>query len=134
MRRMTTCLLILPSILLLSLFSIGNPVSAASGPQNIIMTNMHIHVELGSDCSSTVLIDANVTNTGLSDLSSFDMRIDVRGLEVISASLNGLTTNTSVSSVDNYVLLTVLSSTPISSGLSIMLNENVGSKLAYWAP
>jgi uncharacterized membrane protein len=124
MRRMTTRLLILPLILLLSLFTIGNQVSAASGPQNIIMTNMHIHVELGSDCSSTILIEANVTNTGLSDLSSFDMRIDVRGLQVISASLNGSTTNTSVSSVDNYVILTILPSAPISSGLSMILNVN----------
>jgi len=124
MHRTTARILVIASILVLGLFALDNQVSAASGTQDIMMTNMHIHAELGADCSSEVLIQTNVTNMGPTDLSSFDIRVDVRGLLVNSASVNGSLVDTTVSPVSNYVVVSVEPYAPIPSGASVMLNLN----------
>ncbi len=124
MQRTTARILVIASLLVLGLFALDNQVSAASGTQDIMMTNMHIHAELGADCSSEVLIQTNVTNTGPTDLSSFDMRVDVRGLLVNSANVNGSLVDTTVSPMSNYVVVAVEPYTPIPSGASVMLNLN----------
>ena len=124
MQRTTARILALVSILVLSLFALDNQVSAASGAQSIMMTDMHVHAKLGADCSSEVLIQTNVTNMGPTDLNSFDIRVDVRGLLVNSANLNGSLVDTSVSALSNYVVVAVQSDAPIPSGTSMMLNLN----------
>jgi uncharacterized membrane protein len=114
----------LVSILVLSPFAVNSQVGAASGTQNIMMTDMYVYAELGADCSSVVLIQTNVTNIGPTDLNSFDIRVDVRGLLVNSANLDGSLVDTSVSALSNYVVVTVQSDAPIPAGASMMLNLN----------
>jgi uncharacterized membrane protein len=128
MKKATARLLLFTSVLLLGLFTANSQDSIALGTQNIIMTDMHVYAELESDCVSTILIDTNVTNVGATDLSSFEMRIDVRGLQVMSASLNGEKVNTSINAVNNYVLLTILSSVSIPSGASMALSLNFSTQ------
>jgi len=124
MQRTTARILVLVSILVLGVFALNNQASAASGTQNIMMTDMHVHAELGADCSSEVLMETNVINMGPTDLNSFDIRVDVRGLLVNSANLNGSLVDTTVSPLSNYVIVTVEPYAPIPSGASMMLNLN----------
>jgi len=124
MQKTTARIIMFTSILILSLFTLNNHATAAPGVQDILMTNMHVHAKLGTDCATEILIDTTVVNLGLSDLNSFDMRVDVRGLQVMSASLNGSIADTSVASVNNYVIVTIQPATPISSGALAVLNLN----------
>jgi len=112
-------------IVILSLFAANDQATAAPGAQDILMTNMHIRANLGTDCATEILIDTTVTNIGLSDLNSFEMRVDVRGLQVMSARLNESTAYTSVAPVNNYVILTIQPVTPIPSGGRMVLNLNI---------
>jgi uncharacterized membrane protein len=125
MQRTTARIFIFASIILLSLFIPNNEVGAASGTQNIIMTNMHVHAKLENDCATVILIQSGVTNIGPSDLNSFDVRVDVRGLQVMSASLNESAANTTVASVNNYMIVKIQPAVPITSGASVRLNLNI---------
>jgi uncharacterized membrane protein len=112
------------SILFLCTFALNNRVNAASSLQDVLMTNMHIYVVLENDCSAQILIQTGVTNTGPSDLALLNMRVDVRSLQVMSASLNGSFANSSVVLENNYVIISIQPDAPIPSGASMQLNLN----------
>jgi uncharacterized membrane protein len=125
MQRTTARIFIFAAIIMLSLFIPNSEVGAASGTQNIIMTNMNVHAKLENDCATEILIQSGVTNTGPSDLNSFDVRVDVRGLQVMSASLNDSAANTTVAAVDNYMIVKIQPAIPITSGAFVRLNLNI---------
>ncbi len=124
MHRTTARVILIVSIVVLSLSALNNQTTAAPGAQDILMTNMHVHAKLGTDCATEILIETTVTNIGLSDLNSFEMRVDVRGLQVMSARLNGSMADTSASSVNNYMIVTIQPAIPIPSGALMVLNLN----------
>ncbi len=124
MHRTTARVILIVSIVVLSLSALNNQTTAAPGAQDILMTNMHVHAKLGTDCATQILIETTVTNIGLSDLNSFEMRVDVRGLQVMSARLNGSMADTSASSVNNYMIVTIQPAIPIPSGALMVLNLN----------
>lgn len=124
MHRTTARVILIVSIVVLSLSALNNQTTAAPGAQDILMTNMHVHAKLGTDCATEILIETTVTNIGLSDLNSFEMRVDVRGLQVMSARLNGSMADTSASSVNNYMIVTIQPAIPIPSGAQMVLNLN----------
>ena len=51
--------------------------------------NMKIHADLGTDCDTIILLETGVTNIGSIGFDSFNLRVDVRGLQVNIATLNG---------------------------------------------
>ncbi|MDH4214675.1 MAG: MarR family transcriptional regulator [Candidatus Thorarchaeota archaeon] len=124
MQRTVARIIVFASILILSLSFLNGQATAAPGAQDILMTNMYVHAKLGTDCATQILIDTTVKNIGVSDLNYFDMRIDVRGLQVMSARLNGSVVNSSATSVNNYVIVTIEPVTPIPSGALMVLNLN----------
>ncbi|MHA2233844.1 MAG: helix-turn-helix transcriptional regulator [Candidatus Thorarchaeota archaeon] len=99
-------------------------VEAQAGSQDIIMSNMYIIATLDTECSTILTIDSEVTNVGSTPLDYFDLRVDVRRLNVTGASLNGTTAATTVIPENNYNLVRIASSSPMvnSSMLRLKLN------------
>ncbi len=99
--------------LVLSLFTIANPIDAQSDAQRLLMTNMNIRAELGIDCDTIVILSTEFTNIGTGNINAFDLRVDVRGLQVNYATINGTSVDTSVNSKDNFVIVTIFPNTTI---------------------
>jgi len=97
----------------LSLFTISNPIVAQSDTQRLLMTNMDIRADLGIDCDTNVLLRTEFTNIGSVNIDTFDIRVDVRGLQVNDATINGSSVDTSVNSKDNFVIVTIFPNTTI---------------------
>jgi len=116
--------LLVATILLLSLLSFAAPTDAQADSQDLLMTNMSIHAELGTDCETTIILETGFTNIGSAELSSFDIRIDVRGLQVNGATINGSSVESIVQSRDNYHIITVIPNASILAGSSASLYLN----------
>ncbi len=100
-------------------------VNGQAGPQDLVMSNMTILATLDSECTSSLLINSEVTNVGSTALSYFDLRIDVRSLNVTSASLNGSYALTTIIPESNYNLIRITPSSPIDIGSTLILNLNL---------
>lgn len=121
----TTKRMLLVSIfLVLSLFTVATPIDGQSDTQGLLMTNMKIHAELGIDCDTIILLSTEFTNIGSEGINYFDLRVDVRGLQVNKATINGSTVESSVNSIDNFVIVTVFPNTtiPVDSFGTLFLN------------
>jgi len=118
-------MLLVSIFLILSVYSIANPIEAQSDTQRLLMTNMNIRAELGVDCDTIILLSTGFTNIGSVDINAFDLRIDVRGLQITDATINGSAVDTSVNSKDNFVIVTIFSNTTIPVGGSGTLFLNI---------
>jgi uncharacterized membrane protein len=111
-------------IVILSLVVTTRPVDAQTDTQELLITNMKIHAELGIDCDTIILLNAEVTNIGAQGINYFNLRVDVRGLQINAATINGTSVETNVDSVDNFVIITVFPNTAISAGTFGVLSLN----------
>ncbi|MFW9808845.1 MAG: helix-turn-helix transcriptional regulator [Candidatus Thorarchaeota archaeon] len=102
-------------------------VSAQAGSQDLVMSNMNITAILGTECATTLVIESEVINVGVDSLDFFDLRIDVRNLNITGASLNDSIAETTVIPESNYNLIRVTSSSPISSGSMLLLTMNLST-------
>jgi len=100
-------------------------VSGQAGSHDIVMSNMNVTATMGSECTTSLVIDSEVTNVGLTTLDYFDLRIDVRSVNVTGASLNGSVASTTIIPESNYNLIRITSSTPISTGSTLILHLNI---------
>ena len=100
-------------------------VSSQADTQDLIMSNMTVTANMGSECTTTLLIDSQVINVGPTVLDYFDMRIDVRSLNVTVATLNGTTAPTSIIPESNYNLIRITSPTPIVVNSTLVLHLNI---------
>ncbi len=116
MKITTKNTLFVATLLVLSLFSFATPIDAQVDSQALLMTNMRIHAELGTDCDTTIILETGFTNVGSAEISSFDLRIDVRGLQVNEATINGASVESIVHSIDNYVVISISSNIAILAG------------------
>lgn len=112
----TRSTLLVTTLLVLSLLAFAMPIDAQVDSQDLLMTNMRIHAELGTDCDTTITLDSGFTNLGSTEISSFDLRIDVRGLQVNEATINGLYVESTVQSIDNYVVISISPNATIVAG------------------
>ena len=71
-------------------------VSGQAGSQDLVMTNMNVTATLDTECTTSLVIESEVSNVGATSFDYFDLRIDVRSLNVSSASLNGTPTTTTI--------------------------------------
>ncbi|TFG33031.1 MarR family transcriptional regulator [Candidatus Thorarchaeota archaeon] len=108
--------LFVAAILILGLIASASPIDAQADSQNILMTNMRIHAELVPDCNTTIVLETEFTNEASTEISSFGIRVDVRGLYVNEATIDGLFTETTVQTVDNYVVVSIIPNTSIPIG------------------
>ena len=118
---------IVVGILLAILLTCGGvtQVSGQAGSQDLVMSNMSITATMDSECTTSLIIGSEVTNVGSTILDYFDLRIDVRSLNVASASLNGSTASTTIIPESNYNLIRITSSSPIANGSTLILNLNI---------
>ena len=105
------------SIILVSGQQVGN--------QNILMTNMDIKAKLGYDCGTSLIVQSEVWNVGAISYDFFDIRIDVRSLNVSSASLDGTAVQTTVIPESNYMVVRLYPVTPMAVGTSFTLHLNL---------
>ena len=102
------------------------PVSGQQvGNQDILMTNMDITATLGTDCGTTLIVQSEVRNIGATTNDYFDVRIDVRSLNVSSATLNGTSVETTIIPESNYMIVRIFPVTPMSGGSSFTLYLNL---------
>jgi len=120
----TKSTLLVATLLVLSLISFATPIDAQADSQDLLMTNMRIHAELGTDCDTIIILETGFTNVGSAELGSFDLRIDVRGLQVNEATINGSSVESTVRSIDNFVVISISPNITILAGSqgSLFLN------------
>ncbi len=116
MKVITKSTLLVATLLVLSLLSFAIPSDAQVDPQDLLMTNMRIHAELGTDCDTYIILETGFKNLGSTEISSFDLRIDVRGLQVSEATINGSSVESTVQSIDNFVVVSIFPNTTILAG------------------
>jgi len=116
MKITTKSTLFVATLLVLSLFSFATPIDAQVDSQALLMTNMRIHAELGTDCDTTIILETGFTNVGSTEIGSFDLRIDVRGLQVNEATINGASVESIVHLIDNYVVISIFPNITILAG------------------
>ncbi|MGY5859280.1 MAG: MarR family transcriptional regulator [Candidatus Thorarchaeota archaeon] len=112
----TKSMLFATTLLILGLLAFAIPIDAQADSQDLLMTNMKIHAQLGTDCGTNILLETRFSNIGSTDLTSFDLRIDVRGLQVVEATINGTVVETTARSQDNYVIVTIFTNPTIPVG------------------
>lgn len=95
------------------------------GNQDILMTNMNITATLGTDCGTTLIVQSEVRNIGTTTNDYFDVRIDVRSLNVSSATLNGTSVETAITPESNYMIVRIFPVTPMSGDSSFTLYLNL---------
>jgi len=86
------------------------------GNQDILMTNMNIKATLGTDCGTKLTIQSEVWNVGTTAYDFFDVRIDVRSLNVTVASMNGTVVETTLIPESNYIVVRIYPVTAMAAG------------------
>ncbi|MFW9786270.1 MAG: helix-turn-helix transcriptional regulator [Candidatus Thorarchaeota archaeon] len=110
------------------LVSVGiTQVSAQAASLDLIMSNMTVTAIMENECAASLYIDSDVTNVGSAVLDYFDLRVDVRSLNVSSARLNGSTASTRIIPESNYNLIRITSSFPIPVNSTIHMNLNIST-------
>ena len=119
--------LVVVGLVLITLLSgVATPqVSGQAGSLDLIMSNMNVTATMDADCTTSLFIDSEVTNVGSTTLDYFDLRIDVRSLNVTGASLNGSTASTAIIPESNYNLIRITSSSPLANGSTFVLKLNL---------
>jgi uncharacterized membrane protein len=113
---------------LLPLLLLGGGVTQVRGQaesQDLIMSNMNVTATMGNECTTTLFIESEVTNVGSTTLDYFDLRIDVRSLNVTSASLNGSSTSITIVPESNFNLIRITSPTPMTVNATLNLDLNI---------
>ncbi|MHA1944335.1 MAG: helix-turn-helix transcriptional regulator [Candidatus Thorarchaeota archaeon] len=100
-------------------------VSGQAGSQDLVMTNMNVTATLDTECTTSLVIESEVSNVGVTSFDYFDLRIDVRSLNVSTASLNGTPTTTTIIPESNYNLIRITSSSPMAVGSTHILYLNL---------
>lgn len=122
-RRRRLALLHLATLLIIvTLLGTGQEVEANPNPGDLILTDLSIRAELGIDCQTNLELSANVTNVGVSDSTVFEIRLDVRGLIVLNSTVDSLNATTTVVPEENYVVLSVFPTNPVTPLESVPLD------------
>lgn len=116
MKVTTKSTLLVATLLVISLLSFATPIDAQADTQDLMMTNMRIHAELGTGCDTTIILETGFTNVGSTELDSIDLRIDVRGLQVSEVTINGTPVQSTVQTIDNFVVVSISPNTTILAG------------------
>jgi len=106
---------LLTAIILISMMQ--HDVSAQTA-SDLLMEDVNVHAVLTSTGRSYVTFSANVTNRGVSDVDSFDIRVDLRDLEIESATVEGANASTSIVPQSNFALLRIAPETALISQAS----------------
>jgi len=120
--------MIVTVFILVVLFSTSSTVQVSGqqvGNQDILMTNMDVNAKLGIDCDTSLIVQSEVWNIGAVSYDFFDIRIDVRSLNVSSASLNGTAIQTAIIPESNYMVVRLYPVTPMAVGSSFRLHLNL---------
>ncbi|MFX1602036.1 MAG: helix-turn-helix transcriptional regulator [Promethearchaeota archaeon] len=113
--------LILPVLLFGFLVAVrGQPTS-----QQVTLSNMMIVAELGLNCTTEISVEADVSNKGPASLDYFDLRMDVRSLEVSASLLDSANVDTMLIPEDRYTVLRVY---PVS---SLLPNQSMHLDLGF---
>jgi uncharacterized membrane protein len=100
-------------------------VDGQAGSLDIIMSNMHVTATMDAECTTTLVIDSVVEYVGSVQIDFFDLRIDVRSLNVSGASLNGTSVTTAIIPENNYNLIRVLTPFPMTNNTMVNLDLNL---------
>jgi uncharacterized membrane protein len=89
------------------------------------MSNVHVTAIMGTESTTSLVIDSEVAYIGSAPIDYFDLRLDVRELNVTGASLNGTSVVTTVIPESTYNLVRIASPIPMTNGLMVTLNLNL---------
>ncbi|MGY5874516.1 MAG: helix-turn-helix domain-containing protein [Candidatus Thorarchaeota archaeon] len=91
-------------------------------PSDILMTDTEINAVLGTTGSTQIAILSNVTNRSNLTLNYFDLRVDVRSLEILEAEADSVNASTDIVPGDRFSLIRVTPNTPLGPQTSTVLN------------
>ena len=94
-------------------------------PSDVLFTDLALRAELGTDCNTRLLITSSVNNVGSAPIESFELRIDVRGLNINNATVNGTLAQVESINIENYIMLAITPLNPIGVAESARLYLNI---------
>ncbi|NHJ12445.1 MAG: MarR family transcriptional regulator [Candidatus Thorarchaeota archaeon] len=89
----------------LTVLPLATPVDSLQISQDVILTDLEVKAHLGQNCTTLVLINANVTNVGATDLSHVDIRIDVRSISLTESKVDGVPVAAEIVEGDRYLII-----------------------------
>ncbi len=96
------------------------PIPVAAQTNGIVMSDVGIHAVLSGNGTSQVFFSANVTNPGLNDIQSFDVRMDLRSFSIISALVDGADAGAGIIEGNTYSIIHVQPPAPLLPGQSML--------------
>jgi uncharacterized membrane protein len=87
----------------------------------IILSNTRVFVTAESNSTSEVSFTSIVTNNDTLPVSSFQVRFDMRHLELTRVQVDGVAASTNMSQTETYVLVTIMPAQPILAMASVSL-------------
>jgi len=82
------------------------------------MDNVKIHAKLAQNGTSIISFSANVTYTGSSTIDYFDIRLDLRNIQILTSYVDDLAVTSDIIPQSNYVLVRVTPASALSSSTS----------------
>ncbi len=107
--------LVIALVALFSLLTISPTPIHAQPSTALILDPVHMTLDMNHNGSTILTLDATVTNIGLSSLSEVSFRVETTDSHLISAHVNGISTEASVTKLERYSIVTV----NIDGGLSV---------------
>jgi uncharacterized membrane protein len=103
----------LAASLLVMLIVIGSPIPVLGQTQEFVLSNVVIDAILNQNCTTNILVEADIVNNGLVDLSFIDLRLDVRSLNVTRSVLGNGYAETVLVPEERYTVVRVSSASLI---------------------
>ncbi|MHA2423386.1 MAG: helix-turn-helix transcriptional regulator [Candidatus Thorarchaeota archaeon] len=105
-------------ILVLALFILVTTLPQGAVAQDdsldIVMDDVQIHATLRQNGTSFITFNANVTYLGSSTAEYFDVRIDLRDIEILSSIVGGVNVSSTIIPQSNFVIIRVTPDTVFS--------------------
>lgn len=96
--------------------------ATAQGTPDLLMENVEVHALLTDTGRSHISFSANITNEEPTDIDVFDIRVDIRELQIEQATVAGLNATASVIPQSNFALIRISPGSSIQSQTSHSIN------------
>ncbi|MHA1959053.1 MAG: helix-turn-helix transcriptional regulator [Candidatus Thorarchaeota archaeon] len=121
-------------VILLALLAIGitlppstTEATSVTSLQSLSLDNVRISVMLGTNDTSLITISGEITNTGSANLTYVDVRVDVRSVIVLNASVGSSYVSATWTSEGRYIMLRLHPPTPITTSSSTAFSVQVST-------
>ena len=88
-------------------------------PQDIVLSEMDVTMFLGNDCSTSIMINSRVTNTGSTPLNQISIRLDVRSLTILDVDVDEAAVTAEAAPAERYTIIDLYPISPVNAGSTV---------------